>query len=180
MEELPFWLRVLQALGPIANALATVAIAGVASLIAWRQWAVANDKLVLDLFDKRFEVYRAASKFHHDVLAADFSDENSRLLPAFGEIVDRSRFLFPTSVSLELAEMRDIAVDMRANRTAIRDAVDHDGEAELRAGLSVAYARQSERLDAQGKRLGEIFAPFLRIERRLSSSLWPAPPSNHA
>lgn len=49
------WLQVGQLFG-------TLAIGGVAGIIAWRQWKTAQDKVKLDLFDRRFAVFMDARR----------------------------------------------------------------------------------------------------------------------
>jgi hypothetical protein len=54
------WYSVLKEFSPAFVAL----IAGlITSYIAWRQWKTTKDKLRIDLFDKRFEVYDSVSAF---------------------------------------------------------------------------------------------------------------------
>lgn len=57
IEQLPEWVEYVKALGtPVAALIA----AAITSLIAYRQWVTARNKLKLDLFDKRMEIYRSA------------------------------------------------------------------------------------------------------------------------
>lgn len=83
--DLPYWLEVTKALGPPI-------IAAVAALIAFglgrNQLKVARDKVRLDLFDRRLELYRAANSIielvNTDGLDAEISlqDLISTLRPA--------------------------------------------------------------------------------------------------
>jgi hypothetical protein len=58
-------------LGPIATLIVGCAVA----FIAWQQWQVANSKLRLDLFDRRYKVYDATRKFVAGIVSeATFSD----------------------------------------------------------------------------------------------------------
>lgn len=41
----------------VANLVFTVALGVVAVRVAWRQWETAHAKALLDVFDKRFELY---------------------------------------------------------------------------------------------------------------------------
>lgn len=56
LSALPAWLNYAQALGPTFVSLA-VGCLGI--YIAWRRWRTNTDKLILDLFDKRYNVYEA-------------------------------------------------------------------------------------------------------------------------
>ena len=53
MEELPYCVRIIQALGPTFVA---IVAAMWAALISYRQWRSSIDKLKLDLFDRRYKV----------------------------------------------------------------------------------------------------------------------------
>ena len=55
-SALPLWAQYIQACGPTVGAL-TIAL--IASFIQYRQWRTANDKLRLDLLEKRLSVYAA-------------------------------------------------------------------------------------------------------------------------
>ena len=62
-SELPNWLVALNALAPLFGFLGTVVIGGVAAYIARGQWRTNQDKLKLDLYDRRLAVYEATMKF---------------------------------------------------------------------------------------------------------------------
>ena len=42
----------------IIQALTTLVLGWVAGFIAWRQWRTSHDRLVLDLFERRFQVFQ--------------------------------------------------------------------------------------------------------------------------
>ena len=48
---------------PIATFAVSAAIGLVGGFFVWRQWRVARNKLRLDLFDRRWKIYEATSKF---------------------------------------------------------------------------------------------------------------------
>jgi hypothetical protein len=55
-SELPNAIRYVQALGPT---LAAFVAAVIASVIQYRMWRLSNDKIRLDLFDRRMKIYNA-------------------------------------------------------------------------------------------------------------------------
>lgn len=65
---LPCWLHVGQLLG-------TLAIGGVAGVIAWQQWRTAKDKVKLDLFDRRFAVFMDARQLVSEAIAREKKHE---------------------------------------------------------------------------------------------------------
>ncbi|WP_426227403.1 hypothetical protein [Pararhizobium sp. DWP3-4] len=97
MSDVPAWIQAMQAL-------ATPAIALAAGVIAYRQWRTAHEKVVLDLFEKRFEVFMSVreivSKGGNRKLFTDLGLAN--------EVLARGRFLFGRDVVDELVEIHRI------------------------------------------------------------------------
>jgi len=56
VSQLPYWVQYVQALAPAVVAIIAALIAG---YIAWRQYKTAHYRLCLDMFEKRFAVYKA-------------------------------------------------------------------------------------------------------------------------
>jgi len=85
----------------IAQFLATAGIGGLAAVIAWRQWRTARDKVKLDLFDRRFNVFMDARKLASEgVQLGKFTDPG---LP--NEVIARAKFLFGDDVRTELDKL---------------------------------------------------------------------------
>lgn len=82
----------------VAQLLATLAIGGFAALIAWRQWKTAQDKVKLDLFDRRFAVFMDVRRVVSE--AASLGKISDVTLPR--EIIARGRFLFGQEVYEQL------------------------------------------------------------------------------
>ena len=90
-QQVLWWaVEVLKAATPLA-------IGVIAGLIAYQQWRTANNKLNLDLFDKRYRIYRATDKFWQSFLS-DFTitDDEYR---AFRKSTKHARFLFDPDVA---------------------------------------------------------------------------------
>jgi hypothetical protein len=62
-SDLPNAIRYVQALGPT---LAAFVAAVIASVIQYRMWSLSNDKIRLDLFDRRMKIYNAIHLDIHD------------------------------------------------------------------------------------------------------------------
>ena len=60
--QLPLWIEYVKALG---TPLVALVAASIASLIAYRQWNTAREKLKLDMFDRRMEIYTCALAVIH-------------------------------------------------------------------------------------------------------------------
>lgn len=72
--QVPYWISILQGL-------LTPTMAAFGGYIAWQQWKTEQNKLRLDLFDRRFLVFQALRDF--------MSEVRSR-----GRVSDRSLFEF--------------------------------------------------------------------------------------
>ncbi len=79
------------------NGACTVVVAFVAVVIAYRQYKIARGKLNLDLFDKRYKVYKATT----DMLALISQGEKALSGPLgdFKEKTVEARFLFGSEVA---------------------------------------------------------------------------------
>lgn len=93
----------------LLSALAVPVIGFLGVYIAWRQWKTAAYRYRMDLFDKRFEIYKATIEFILSIRGGgQVSDES---LAAFKERTLPVRFLFNDEVADYIAEIRSMAVD---------------------------------------------------------------------
>lgn len=93
---------------------ATLIVGCMVAFIAWQQWRVAENKLRLDLFDRRYKVYDATRKFLSCIVQeASFSD--AQLFEFYGGTSD-AKFLFGPEVVDYLAEIRKRALEMRKHK----------------------------------------------------------------
>jgi hypothetical protein len=83
-------------------------------IIAGLQWRAADNKLRLDLFDRRYKVYDATRNFVAIIIKeATFTDSQ---LVDFNIGTSDAKFLFGPDVEAYLAEIRKRAVHMRTAR----------------------------------------------------------------
>src|SRR5437868_3401142 len=81
------------------------------AVIAWQQWRVADNRLRLDLFDRRYKVYDATRKFLATILReANFTD--SQLFEFYAGTSD-AEFLFGAKVVDYIGQIRERALHMR-------------------------------------------------------------------
>jgi hypothetical protein len=91
--------------------IATLFLSVAVVVIAWQQWRVADNKLRLDLFDRRYKVYDATRKFLAVIIReATFADSQ---LFEFYAGTSGAEFLFGADVVDYLGQIRKRAVDMR-------------------------------------------------------------------
>jgi hypothetical protein len=87
-------------------------------IIAALQWRVADNKLRLDLFDRRYRVYDATRKFLAAVINREATSTDSPL-NEFNIGTSDAEFLFRADVVEYLAEIRKHAVRLRITRQAL-------------------------------------------------------------
>jgi hypothetical protein len=158
---MPLWYLSLQLLLPAA-----IGIGG--GLIAWAPWRTANQKVVLDLFDRRFRLYDAARTLNRQVIAAGKSTTQQMIEMA--ELAREARFLFGPEIStalnsaadamiqIEVAEKELTGVPVGPKRTAL---VNKSGE----AFKTVQRIQQV---------LPDLFLPYMRLDTKAvrSSRQW--------
>ncbi len=88
-----------------------VIISCLVAFVAWQQWQVAQNKLRLDLFDRRYKVFEAARKFVSQIISN--GKFNDRDLMEFNVGTSDTKFLFGSDVVGYLEKLRENAIDIR-------------------------------------------------------------------
>ena len=136
---------------PIATFCLSVAV----GLIACLQWRVARNKLRLDLFDRRWQIYAATSKF---VDAINNDPENvGSYTNDFNAGTSNAEFLFGNDVLNYIKQVRTRAVGMRTARVLYES--QPDGEARTRNVQR--YEADLSWLIEQSISMTKTFAPYL-------------------
>jgi hypothetical protein len=102
ISQLPYCIQIIQALGP---SIVAIVVGCIAAYIAYRQFKTANDKLRLDLFEKRYAVYREVRA----VLAGTMQEEtvSYEQVLEFYRKVRGSEFLFGREIEIFIEHVRD-------------------------------------------------------------------------
>lgn len=85
------WEVMLQTTPAIVTALVAVTVA----VLTYRQWKTAQEKLRLDLYNRRFDIYTKYLDFCQALLLWDGTPEQVALQKPFLKAFRESRFLFP-------------------------------------------------------------------------------------
>jgi hypothetical protein len=93
---------------PLATFFLSVAV----GIVALLQWRLAHNKLRLDLFDRRYKIYEATSKFV-DAIVNDSAHDVDSHLNDFNAGTSNAEFLFDTDVLNYIQQVRTHAVGMR-------------------------------------------------------------------
>lgn len=141
------------------SALLTPTVAVLGSIIAYRQWRLAQNKLKLDLFDRRFSVYAAARSLLASVMTS-------------GETKDEDIFKFMAAtreakwlLSSEVDKYLEKEIYINALNLARLDAELEDvGVGEVRTKNVKKKAALRKWFMDQYEVLDEHFSPFLKLE----------------
>jgi hypothetical protein len=149
---IPIVTAICSAAAAVFSALAAV----FAASIAWLQWKTAQEKVLLDLFDRRFAVYeelRAAGP------RARHGDQNG--VSDFRAAASRAKLLFGAEVTAFLeATATDLAGDLVQWKSP-RPASPEQHEA-----ASDKLVARANRLDVFFRELDELVAPYMNHHQR--------------
>lgn len=155
---MPLWVQYLQALLAPTIALAV-------SFIAYRQWRTAHSKIVLDLFEKRLEVYQ---KVRQAVSVVNTTGKISREAEVnLLEAINASEFLFGNDVRKYLDEMWTRFLKLNAANSMLKDGP----TPEVRRTNAEAQSRLFSDITMFYYEGSDIFAPYMRMEHRLRPPL---------
>jgi hypothetical protein len=156
--SLPYWMEVLKAL-------AVPAIGLLAAVIGYFQWKTAQQKVVLDLFDRRMTTYTALRE-----VVAMVTGSSSAATPAnsfkFLEALDRAQFLFGPKVIEHLKKINEAIHDIHDTVTERKD---------LQPGpeLTASLARERDARDMVGSfytTFQALVRPYIRMHQKASWS----------
>src|SRR5882724_1382958 len=142
MSDFQAFMQVLQALLTPVIAVVAVWIAYQQSKTARDQHKVAQDKLKLDLFDRRYKVYQGVMDF---ISVANTDARPSReAFAAFYNAIGPAKFLFDDGVFAYLELVRKKAAELRQAGAVIAKATADKGKSLPQQQLSEASAKERE------------------------------------
>ncbi|KVK43581.1 hypothetical protein BCY90_17380 [Agrobacterium deltaense] len=162
------------------NAWATTIISGLVLVVAFMQWRTAHQKVLLDLFERRFNIYSRALKIIDQTLGPEASTfpedlpslaEESRLL--FGEeVYDYLRGMVKPLASMgsDMFLARQIDHSSYLEKNPYFD-VDNTHTGERTAAVWKANSDEAQRLKAA---LLSAVSPYLRMDQKqiLTPAQW--------
>ncbi|ARO25010.1 hypothetical protein CO659_31095 [Rhizobium sp. S9] len=144
------------------TALLTPTIAVAVAWISFQQWKTARAKLNLDLFDRRYAVYRGAT----DALRAIARDGGCKDDEAFGLMLNawsESQFLFGPDVQEHLDELLDAILTIQSAQHIIEDG---QLEKDERSAQVKKKWEGVKRLSKERKHLVGVFEPYMLMDHR--------------
>ena len=167
-------------------------VAAAIASFAWRQWRIAQDKLRLDLFDKRFAVWSSLLALFVEI----WRDRALQLasISAYSAGTASAAFLFDSDVQQYLDRVRDQAIKLQSQGRRIRIACDqgkvfgmsererqdYNARVESEAGLIEWFLHEAE------KTSNEMFRPYFEFNtagirrKRMSRCRFAEPDSGRA
>ena len=146
---MPIWLQIFLAL----------LVPFIGFWIAYRQYRTAREKLRLDLFDKRYDVFVQAEKFVQNVLHTGLPEHNH-----FGQLWEargKARFLFGEDVEIALKDIHELAAKLRA----LRQTIDDRENVERNAVVNRITEIESD-LQKKYEVLPDVFSSYLRFKNK--------------
>jgi hypothetical protein len=136
----------------------TAFIGLVVAWVGFQQHVLAREKLKLDLFEKRFAVYKAAQRFLSSILTSGALESN-----AHGEFRRDNQdavFLFGPEIEQYLTILDHKALDMRSLNIQFRPLP----VGEERTRLCEQEGELLKQLTSELPKLKEVFDPYLRFK----------------
>lgn len=140
-------------------ALLTPTVAVLGSYIAYRQWHLAQNKLKLDLFDRRFSVFEAARSLIASIMTSGKAKDEDvfKFLLATRE----AKWLFDATIAEYLdKQLYGKAIDLQTLNAELEGVP----VGEVRTKNVHAQAEIKKWLAAQHKVLDEKFSPYLQLQ----------------
>lgn len=134
-----------------------------AALVAWvgvQQYRVAHDRLKLDLWEKRYAVYKGAQVFLSRVMQEGTTDMQE--LVRYLQDTKDAFFLFRPDMAEYLSDLYKTGVDLRTTRVLHERERDGDERTHLLEKENRLLKELGDELD----RLKHRFAPYLTIARK--------------
>jgi hypothetical protein len=143
----------------IPAALVTLTVGIVGGFIAHHQAAVAQAKLKLDLFEKRYPIFQETWEIMSEVVREGTRKKNYGLGNPFSNFMPRARFLFGQDVEAYLSDAVRKWVDLNAFEA---EAVDPGARAQNAAKVAELKHWFFEQASTGVK---QLFGPYLDFER---------------
>jgi len=154
MEHVPLWIQV-------AQALATPAIAALAVIIGLGQWRTARQRVVLDLFDKRWAVLIDLRSTIAEVLREGRVNMGQSF--EFARAMDRASFLFGPEV---VQYLKSIHAALGRHYVAASSLTAEQGDSPKRDKMIDQEYDAMTEISQFFARMEDLVAPYMRMHQR--------------
>jgi hypothetical protein len=147
----------------ISQGLLTPVIGAVATYIAWQQWRTNQNKLKLDRYERRLQVYKEVVRFI-SVGISDATYDNSELM-TFRSKVSEADFLFGEEVPKYIDELHYRAVQLHTWTKQYRDDSQPKPEGYDHTKVVERMHQELEWVSSQLEPARKIFKRYLDVSR---------------
>jgi hypothetical protein len=153
--------------------LQTTVFGGIAIYIAWRQWKTANAKLVMDLFEKRFALYKNAYAAIAPITRSGrATDEDLR---KFDEFMDQALFLFGADVEAYLKGLRENIIQLLCFHCFMIGDLGEESDPERGKERLIHVQEKAEafkQVMAFYDVLPKLCSPYMKLDQKVSGSFF--------
>lgn len=142
------------------SAWATTVISGLVLVVAFMQWRTAHQKVVLDLFDRRINIYNRTRDLYRAIYQKGVSLELIEIM-SFHQVRGEATFLFGRDVRDFLKRFHEQAIDMAGKYDG--SLVAEPEEKRLYIKESHAHLKEIIKLSDE---LEIVFAPYMRMDQK--------------
>ncbi|RWD35575.1 hypothetical protein [Mesorhizobium sp.] len=154
MSDVPVWIQVLQAL-------ATPSIALGVGIIGFMQWRTAHHRAMMDLFDRRMEVYNEAAEMFREVVRHGVHVDVYKA-GRFHDVRNRARFLFGKEVTDWLKGWHELLIDMTTSAAMFKD---QDISPERERHVATAYEALKKVLKFP-EQFPHLCEPYMKMDQK--------------
>ena len=149
---MPTWVQYLQAL-------LTPAIALLALTIGIFQWRTAHQRAVLDLFDRRMQIFDELNKAVSEIVREGKADFRDVIL--FTQAASRARFLFGNEITSYLERIRTTIIGLRQAELQANS----EDDVRRAAGADLE-ARHLMTITGFYEEFSDLVRPYVRMQQR--------------
>jgi hypothetical protein len=151
-------------LGPISASFAHATLLAV--VIGYIQWRTAHQRAVLDVFEKRFEIYQSARAAITEVITKGTVQHHADI--DFLRATDKAQFLFGPEVTFYFNSVYNLLVE----HGAAEDMMKSGNQQERQNAVTKKYAAFNEIANFYVKSL-PLVTPYMRIHQKAPSTYFP-------
>jgi hypothetical protein len=146
-----------------------VSIAFGVAVIGYFQWRTAHQRIILDLFERRFEPYEQISKAIYDY--GHKTKVSQETLDLFRKAQQRARFLYGEKVTTYLGDRCEDLLTVQLLRPLLDTSEQQHPPLTLEQQQKLAEAdKQLTKLPIE---LPVLLIPYMRLDQKMPSFWWP-------
>jgi nicotinic acid mononucleotide adenylyltransferase len=138
---------------------ATIAL--LAAAMAWAQWYTARSRLILDLFNQRFEVYEGVCTVMARVMSAGITYTQDIL--DVGRQGDRAKFLFGDDVCRYLASLQKALSQLKYCQSVISQ---RKGDEQYHQAVEIQASLTSGAINTFHEDFDALVQPYMRMDHK--------------